>query len=103
MIMSAAWKHHSPHAHFFTAGEWQVLCRSRLLVDDVPTTQWHRCKQTHSVAGHTAACTSWCYSLRHDLICDDIKKALRMDYAVEREPVAGSSAQGATDPCRPQG
>ena len=73
-----------------------MLCRSHLLADDVPTTERHRCEQTKFVAGHAAACTSWCYSLRQGRIRDDTAKALWMGYAVEKEPVAGSAEQGAT-------
>lgn len=84
-IMQAAWKPYGPAVPFFTDAEWQILCRSRLLVSDVATEVCPRCEARHLQTGHRQ-CNHYYRGVRHDKCRDAIGRAVAADYSVQTEP-----------------
>ena len=84
-IMQAAWKPYGPRVPFFTDGEWQILCRSRLLTEDVPEEICPRCNAPHRTSGHRQ-CNYHYRTVRHDKCRDAIGRAVGGDFAVKNEP-----------------
>jgi len=82
--MQSAWLPYGPRVPRFSAGEWQILCRSRLLVNDVPDDECPRCGEYHHSTGHHK-CNFYYRRIRHDRCRDAICKAVAADFAVETE------------------
>ncbi|MCH2065517.1 MAG: hypothetical protein MK194_17540, partial [Roseibacillus sp.] len=84
-VMQAAWKPYGPFVPSLSDGEWQILCRSRLLVSDVATEVCPRCGAQHSLTGHYR-CNHHYRGVRHDKCRDAICRTVAADFSVEKEP-----------------
>ena len=73
----------------YSAAAWQVLCRSRLLLDDLMDPICKRCQQHHAVTGHSADCLKFHQIQRHNDCLDAMKRGFEEEYTAVLEPSVG--------------
>ena len=87
-IVQSQWQQYGHFVPSLSDGEWQILCRSRLLVSDVVAENCPRCGAEHRVTGHYR-CNYHYRGVRHDKCRDAICRAVSADFSAEPEPHVG--------------